>query len=135
LKGALNVPRRPIPQPSGRAPSEDEFLELYDRHGSVEEAGQSTADLAAAGRHEDLIRWLGRALLREDSTFHEFQMFEAGVRQYRTFAGRAAGDHVLVGVARFLAAAFPTLRERHQTYDIAARLHRGEQLYGDLQEA
>jgi hypothetical protein len=38
---------------------------------------------------------------------------------------------VLIGAARFLTAHSPTVRAAHQTYDIAARLHRGEALHGD----
>ena len=53
------------------------------------------------------------------------------VRQYRQFAGRPEGDHVLIGVARFLTAHAPTVRATGQTYDIAARLHRGEALHAD----
>ena len=77
------------------------------------------------------MKTLGHALRREDSGFHQFQMYEAGVRQYRQFAGRTAGDHILVGVSRFLTAHSPTVRATGQTFDIAARLHRGESLHGE----
>lgn len=127
----LNVPRRPIPKPSDRAPSEEEFLAIFDQQGSVEEAGQAVVDLVAAGRREDLPRLLGHIMLREDGVFHEFQAYEAGLQQSRTFAGRPEGDHVLIGVARFLASKFPTQRQANQTFDIATRLHRGEKLYGE----
>ncbi len=127
----LNVPRRPIPKPSGRTPSDGEFLAIFDHQGSVEEAGQAVVDLVAAGRREDLPRLLGHVMLREDGVFHEFQAYEAGLQQFRTFAGKPEGDHVLVGVARLLASKFPTRREANQTFDIAMRLQRGEKLYGE----
>jgi hypothetical protein len=43
--------------------------------------------------------------------------------------GTAAGTHVLVAAARYLAAHSPTMRSQGQTYDIARRLSRGEILY------
>lgn len=127
----LNIPRRPIPKPSGRAPSDEEFLAIFDQQGNVEAAGQALVDVIAAGRRDDLPRLLGHVMLREDGVFHEFQALEAGLQQFRTFAGQPEGDHVLVGVARFLASKFPTQREANQTFDIATRLHRGEKLYGE----
>ena len=87
--------------------------------------------MLAHGRHEEVVRALGHALLREDARFHEFQMYEAGMRQYRQSRSRSRGEHVLIGVARFLTAHAPTVRAVAQTYDIAARLHRGEALHGD----
>jgi hypothetical protein len=87
--------------------------------------------MLSAGRHAEVIQTLGHALLREDSGFHQFQIYEAALRQYEQRAGTPGGDHVLIGAARFLTAHSPTVRATHQTYDIAARLHRGEALHGD----
>ena len=42
-----------------------------------------------------------------------------------------SADHVLIGAARFLTAHSPTVRAAGQTFDIAARLHRGEALHGE----
>jgi hypothetical protein len=42
---------------------------------------------------------------------------------------------MLVAAARYLAAHFPTRREREQTFSIAARLLRGEKLHGEESEA
>jgi hypothetical protein len=81
------------------------------------------------GGHEDVIRLLGHALLREDAGFHMFQIFEAAVRQYQNFAGHPEADNVLLGAARFLTAHSPTVRARGQTFEIAARLNRGEALH------
>lgn len=131
LERFLNVPKRPIPKLSGEAPSRAEILAEFDVQGRVEETGQLVADALAGGDREEVVRALGHALLREDSGFHQFQIFEAGVRQFRTFAGRPAGDHILIGVARFLTAHSPTVREAGQTFDIAARLGRGESLHGE----
>jgi hypothetical protein len=131
LERFLNVPKQPIPQPSGRESSREELLASFDAQGHVDETAQLVADMCAAGKPDGVVSTLGHALLREDADFHEFQIYEAGVRQYRQFAGRREGDHVLIGIARFLTAHAPTVRATGQTYDIAARLHRGEALHAD----
>ncbi|MGH7331900.1 MAG: Rieske (2Fe-2S) protein [Candidatus Rokuibacteriota bacterium] len=131
LERYLNVPKQPIPAPAGASPGLEELLAAFDTQGRVDETAHIVAGLLAEGRHEEVVRTLGHALLREDAGFHEFQVYEAGVRQYRQFAARPLGDHVLLGVARFLTAHAPTVRAVGQTYDIAARLHRGEALHGE----
>ena len=90
--------------------------------GQVEETAQIVTDMLARGQHSEVIQTLGHALLREDSGFHEFQIYEAALRQHSNLAGTAAGDHVLIGAARFLTADSPTVRAARQTFDIAARL-------------
>ena len=131
LERFLNVPKQPQPEPSGDPVVPDALLPAFDVQGQVDETAQLLADAIADGRREETVRTLGQALLREDSGFHQFQIYEAGLRQYRHFAGRPEGDHILTGVARFLTAHSPTVRSRLQTFDIAARLHRGEALHGD----
>jgi len=131
LERFLNVPRQPHPAPSGDPLLPDALLPAFDVQGQVDETARILADLVAADWREQAVEVLGQALLREDSTFHEFQIYEAGIRQYQHFAGRPEGDHILTGVARFLTAHSPTVRSRLQTFDIAARLHRGESLHGD----
>ncbi len=131
LERFLNVPREPHPAPSGDPVLPDSLLPAFDVQGQVDETARILADLLAAGWREQAVEVLGQALLREDSGFHEFQIYEAGVRQYQHFAGRPEGDDILTGVARFLTAHSPTVRSRLQTFDIAARLHRGESLHGD----
>ena len=131
LERFLNVPKQPIPTPSGATPDRDALLASFDSQGLVDETGQIVADSLAAGQHDQIVRTLGHALLQEDSGFHQFQIYEAGLRQYRKFAGTPLGDHVLIGTARFLTAHAPTVRATGQTYDIAARLHRGEALHGE----
>lgn len=131
LERFLNVPREPVPTPSGRSPSQSDLLQAFDSQGQVDETAQIVTDMLTENRHAEVIQALGHALLREDSGFHEFQIYEAALRQYSNFAGTEAGGHVLIGAARFLTAHSPTVRATKQTYDIAARLHRGEALHGD----
>jgi hypothetical protein len=131
LERFLNVPKQPLPRPSGRQAAPDELLDAFDMQGQVDETAQIVADLLAEGRHEEVVSALGHAMLREDAGFHQFQIYEAAVRQYRRFQGTAPGDHILIGAARFLTAHSPTVRSAGQTYDIAARLHRGEALHGE----
>ena len=129
LERFLNVPKQPLPSPSGDMPAPEALLAEFDRQQRVDETAQIVAGLLAAGQHEAVIQTLGHALLREDAGFHQFQIYEAGLRQYRNFAGRPEGDHILIGVSRFLTAHAPTVRAAGQTFDIAARLQRGEALH------
>ena len=132
LERFLNVPKQPIPQPSGERPSGEELLAAFDGQGKVDETAQIVADMAADGRGAEAIRVMGHALLREDAGFHMFQVYEAGLRQYGNFVGTQAAGRILIGVARFLTAHSPTVRASGQTYDIAARLLRGEDIHADV---
>ncbi len=145
----LNVPPVTLPQPGGAlAPAEaggllDEISALLDRQQQVNEAGRLVARyLYGGGDPGRLIATLGRMLLREDRNFHTIQMVEAAVRQFSAQAGQAgdraapsrpprpqAGAPFLIAAARYLAAHAPTVRAQGQTYRIAQRLHRGEQLF------
>ncbi len=131
LERFLNVPKRAIPEPSRRAAGRAEILAAFDEQGQVDEAGQRIVDALASGDDEPVVRTLGHGLLREDGQFHQFQMYEAGVRQWASFRGRPEAAGVLLGTARYLAAHAPTVRATGQTYDIAARLNRGESLHED----
>jgi hypothetical protein len=132
LERFLNVPKQPIPvAAAGSQDRTTALLASFDLQGQVDETAVLVADLLAQDRHDEVIRTLGHALLREDAGFHMFQIYEACLRQYGRFAGTPAGDHVLIGAARFLTAHSPTVRAAGQTFDIAARLHRGEALHGD----
>ena len=124
----LNVPKQAIPEQSGGSPGREDLLSLFDEQGKVDETARVVRDMISADGPDSVIAVLGHALLREDAGFHMFQVFEAGVRQYGNFRGRPEGDEILIGVARFLSAHSPTVRARRQTFDIAARLHRGESL-------
>ena len=70
-------------------------------------------------------------MLREDAGFHVFQSVDAAFRQYQARRATESGRHILIGLARFLAAHSPTPRAVGQTYRIAWRLHRGEEIYYD----
>jgi nitrite reductase/ring-hydroxylating ferredoxin subunit len=131
LERFLNVPRRSMPEPSGRPARAADLLALFDEQGRADEAGQRIVDALVAGDGESAVRALGHGLLREDGQFHHFQMYEAGVRQWTRLLGRPEAAGVLVGTARYLVAHAPTVRATSQTYDIAARLHRGESLHED----
>ena len=76
-----------------------------------------------------LIATLAHAVLREDAGFHAYQMLEAGVRQFAAWGDTDEGRHILIAVARYLAAHSPTERAALQTADIARRLMRGGELH------
>ena len=135
LERFLNVPKQPLPTPNGGAPSAAALLTEFDRQQRVDETAQIVSDLVAAGQQGQVIETLGHALLREDAGFHQFQIYEAGLRQYRNFAGRPEGDHILIGMSRFLTAHAPTVRAVGQTFDIAHRLQRGEALHDEVIDA
>lgn len=132
LERFLNVPKQPIPVAKGTN-STTALLEEFDRQQRVDETGQAVADLLGAGQHKAVIEMLGHALLREDAGFHQFQIYEAAVRQYGNFEGRPEGDHILIGAARFLTAHSPTVRAAGQTFEIAERLNRGEALHDSIE--
>jgi hypothetical protein len=87
-----------------------------------------------------LLAAIGKALLREDRSFHSIQMIEAAFRQY-SFVAIDDGDdrddndditkraHILVAAARYLAAHSPTMRSQGHTYQIANQLYHGEHLF------
>jgi nitrite reductase/ring-hydroxylating ferredoxin subunit len=127
----LNTPPARLPEPDGRADSDEvlaELAPLLDRQQQVNEAGTLVAEhLASGGEGSRLVAELGRLLLREDRDFHTIQALEAAVRQHAL-----TGDPVyLVAAARYLAAHAPTVRAQAQTFQIARRLHRGERLFED----
>jgi len=134
----LNVPPARLPGEGGDRlddlPTDavllrEAFLTALDRQGSVREAGRIVARYLLLGHPGDaLIVTLARAVLREDADFHTFQMLEAGVRQYREWGGDE-GRHILIAVARYLAAHSPTERARLQTAMVARRLSLGQALH------
>jgi hypothetical protein len=135
----LNVPPARIPGDGGEQlddlPADPNtigaaLLNAFDR--------QKQVDLAArlVGRHltlghlpQPLIATLARAVLREDAGFHAYQMLEAGVRQFDAWGDTDEGRHILIAVARYLAAHSPTERASLQTADIARRLMQGAELH------
>src|SRR6516165_3526869 len=135
----LNVPPARLPGEDGDAsddlPATAEdiraaLLDAFDRQHQVEIAGRLVArHLALEHPPELIISALAHALLREDAGFHAYQMLEAAVRQFREWGNTRQGRHILVAVARYLAAHSPTERAWLQTADIAERLSRGDQLH------
>jgi hypothetical protein len=85
--------------------------------------------LAAGGDEARLLATLGKALTREDRDFHTIQTVEAAFAQHALLHGTPEATHALIAAARYLAAHAPTVRAEGQTFQIAERLHRGENLY------
>ena len=135
----LNVPPARLPGEANdrldNLPCDDEalrtaFLLALDRQGSVRDAGRLVARYLTLGHPaERLITTLTHAVLREDADFHTYQMLEAGVRQYREWGESGEGRHILIAVARYLAAHSPTERAQLQTAMVARRLSLGEALH------
>lgn len=110
----------------------DRLLDTMDRRSAPGQADALTARyLRTGGSLERLIDALARATVREDLDFHSLQVLEAAVAQARTWGGGPEREHLMVGVARNLAAHCPTRRAGLSTALIARRLHRGQALYED----
>jgi hypothetical protein len=106
------------------------LLDAFDRQRQVDLAARLVARHLTLGHSpQALIATLARAVLREDAGFHSYQMLEAGVRQFTVWGNTDAGRHILIAVARYLAAHSPTERSALQTADIARRLMRGGELH------
>ena len=132
----LNVPatRLPTPEP-GADPAAllEELPRLLDRQQQVDEAGQLVASfLGGGGDPARLIAALGSALVRENRNFHTIQCVEAAARQHELLAGTDDAPLPLLAAARYLAAHATTTRSERQTFEIARRLHRGENLYENV---
>ena len=135
----LNVPPAALPGEGGDRlddlPAADEdiraaLLDAFDRQQQVDAAARLVARHLILGHPpETLIATLAHALLREDAGFHAYQMLEAGVRQFHEWGDGDQGRHILIAVARYLAAHLPTERAALQTADIARRLMRGGELH------
>ncbi len=131
----LNVPAARLPDERTAATRNgvgrpDDLLELLDREQQVVPVAYAVDTALSAGESERLIRSLGHALLREDAEFHGYQTLEAGVRQFNALreAHPLAARRTLVAVSRYVAAHAPTPRALNQTYQIAVRLLRGDDL-------
>ncbi len=135
----LNVPATRLPAPeAGVDPASllDELPRLLDRQQQVDEAGQLAASfLGAGGEPARLVAALGSALTRENRNFHTIQCLEASARQHELLAGTDEAPLPLIAAARYLAAHATTTRSERQTFEIARRLHRGENLFEDEEAA
>ncbi len=135
LSRYLNVPPARIPGEDSdqldNLPADVEtiraaLLDAFDRQRQVDLAARLVARHLTLGHSpQALIATLALAVLREDAGFHAYQMLEAGVRQFTAWGNTGEGRHVLIAVARYLAAHSPTERGALQTADIARRLMRG----------
>jgi nitrite reductase/ring-hydroxylating ferredoxin subunit len=133
----LNMPAQRIPEAGPTTVNGEEVraevLRCMDVQQQVEEVAQLvSAYLADGADPQGIMATLGHAMLREDAGFHAFQIVDAAFKQYQARRGTDAGRHVLIGLARYLAAHAPTPRAVGQTYHIALRLHRGENLYAEM---
>ena len=129
----LNMPSQRMPEPSGALYSDElgtKLLAAMDSQQHVEQAARIVTDYTTSSpRPDDLLPILAHAMLREDSTFHHFQIVDAALKQYKERRGTDQARHILVGAARFLAAHYPTPRAVNQTYNIAVRLQRGDEIF------
>jgi len=135
----LNMPAARLPEHRNvdREPSDPEdllskLLDMTDREQQVNEAALTVHRYLSLGHDpKPLIATLGHILLREDAEFHSYQMLEAGTALFEELhpVNTAAANHVLVAVARYLAAHSPTSRAMRQTARTAIRLHRGDAIY------
>jgi hypothetical protein len=138
----LNVPPARIPGDDGEQLDElpadvgkihAALLDAFDRQRQVDLAARLVARHLTLGHSpQSLIATLARVLLREDAGFHAYQVLEAGVRQFTEWGNTDEGRHILIAVARYLAAHSPTERAALQTADIARRLMRGGELHQEV---
>lgn len=156
LNRFLNIPPVPLPKPTSKTEDknindnsmftdsemllQEELLLLLDKQQQVNQAAQLVVDhLYNNNRNPDrLLAAIGKALLREDRSFHSIQMIEAVFRQYSLLStdsdqnenNRKTGEHMLlVAGARYLAVHSPTMRSQGHTYQIANQLYHGEHLF------
>jgi hypothetical protein len=87
---------------------------------------------AWAGPEARLVGAIGSALARENRNFHTIQCVEAAARQHELLAATDDAPLPLLAAARYLAAHATTTRSERQTFEIARRLHRGENLYENV---
>jgi hypothetical protein len=130
----LNIPAAGLPAPDQAAGDVQEILAglpaLLDRQQQVEEAGKAVAAyLYGGGELRPLLAMLGSLLLREDRDFHTIQAVEGMFRQVWLLSDKDETVHMMVAAARYLAAHAPTVRAQGQTFQIALRLHRDEELF------
>ena len=129
----LNMPAQRLPEPNGACADEglgESILSAMDSQQQVEQSAKLVSDYVSGSPDPDgVLPVLAHAMLREDSTFHHFQIVEAALKQYDDRKGTDSARRVLVALARFLAAHYPTPRAVNQTYGIAVRLQRGDEIF------
>ena len=131
----LNLPSQRIPAPTSNGATDQlpsDLLETMNSQQQVEESARIVTNFVAdASEPDDIIATLAQAMLREDSTFHHFQIVDAAIKQYQHRKPAPSARHSLVAMARFLAAHYPTPRSINQTYNIAVRLQRGDEIFAE----
>ena len=131
----LNMPPQRIPEPSVNGSVSDlpgNLLNAMNSQQQVEDSARIVTDFVAnAPESDDIVPVLAHAMLREDSSFHHFQIVDAAIRQYESRKGTDSARHCLVATSRFLAAHYPTPRSINQTYNIAVRLQRGDEIFSE----
>jgi hypothetical protein len=131
----LNVPPAALPEEEPVVEASDipaALLALLNSGQQVTAAARLVhAHLARGGDEGTLLRSLGLAVLREDAGFHDYQALDAAVRHHAALRTRrpVAARRALVALARFEAARCPTRRALSQTYQIALRLQRGDEVF------
>ncbi len=130
----LNTPPASIPplESNDTVPNElrDSIFETFDEEGETDRAGRLVAQyLGAGGDIGSLKQVLAEGLLREDANFHTLQNVEVAFRQADLASTDETAAIHLIATARYLAAHTPTRREAEQTFTIASRLHRGENIH------
>ena len=131
----LNMPSQRIPAPNSNGATDQlphNLLDAMNSQQQVEESARIVTNFVAnASEPDDIIATLAQAMLREDSTFHHFQIVDAAIKQYQHRKPAPSARHSLVAMARFLAAHYPTPRSINQTYNIAVRLQRGDEIFAE----
>jgi hypothetical protein len=137
----LNMPAQRLPEPNGAGAAGDpgsspgqalgqKILDTMNSQQQVEPSARLVTDYVAGSDNPDgVLAVLAHAMLREDSTFHHFQIVDAAIKQYELRRGTDSARHVLVAMSRFLAAHYPTPRSVNQTFNIAVRLNRGDEIF------
>jgi nitrite reductase/ring-hydroxylating ferredoxin subunit len=131
----LNIPSVKIPQPQPVDNPDallDQYEDMLNSQQQVNQAGALVAQyLVSGGSPETLMAKMGHLLLREDRNFHTVQCVEAAFNQYSLISktSQEHANHVLIAGARYLAAHAPTMRSQGQTYSIARRLSRGDNMF------
>lgn len=132
----LNMPSQRIPTSSPNGATDQlrhELLEAMNSQQQVEESAVLVTNYVAnAIEPDNIIPTLAEAMLREDSSFHHFQIVDAAIKQYQLRKPKLSARHCLVAMARFLAAHYPTPRAVNQTYNIAVRLQRGDEIFSEI---
>jgi hypothetical protein len=138
----LNIPRAELPAHRNRVPTmiadphalTDRLVYCVEFQ-QVEEAADIVHHYQERGYPEDDLKAaIAHALLREDSTFHTFQMIEAGIAQHDRL--HAAGEEpdarlALVAATRYLTAQKLRRNVLWSTQN-ALTLQRGEGLAGEI---